>query len=200
MEWSTSRSVGSRPIACGSSEGHEMKEKSPALQDEEDQEATSPESKEGAPRDELAELRRQNEELVTKLKHLHAEFENYRKRADRDAETVVTFAHELLISRLLPVLDEMDAAVAALDGKAGEGVRMVRDNLARALHDAGLKEIPTEGRGFGPDEMDCIEPGPEPEGEDGTVKGGGPEGDRLHDRVLRPAQRIVVKDRSETNG
>ena len=79
-----------------------MKEKSPALQDEEDQEATSPESKEVAPRDELAELRRQNEELVTKLKYLQAEFENYRKRADRDAETVVKFAHELLISRLLP--------------------------------------------------------------------------------------------------
>src|SRR2546425_12184226 len=140
-----------------------MKEKSPAFRDEEEaQEATSPESKEAAPRDELAELRRQNEELVTKLKYLQAEFENYRKRADRDAETVVKFAHELLISRLLPVLDEMDAAVAALDGKAGEGVRMVRDNLARALHDAGLKEIPAEGRGFGPDKVDCIDEMPEP--------------------------------------
>src|SRR6266567_7268036 len=91
--------------------------------------------------DEAEALRRENEQLVTKLKYLQAEFENYRKRADRDAETVVKFAHELLISRLLPVLDEMDAAVAALEGKAGEGVRMVRDNLARALHDAGLKEI-----------------------------------------------------------
>src|SRR5439155_19984456 len=122
-----------------------MKEKSPAFQDEEDQEATSPESKEAAPRDELAELRRQNEELVTKLKYLQAEFENYRKRADRDAERVVKFAHELLISRLLAVLDEMDAAVSALDGKVGEGVRMVRDNLARALHDAGMTEVIADG-------------------------------------------------------
>jgi len=178
-----------------------MKEKSPAFQDEEEaQEATSPESKEAAARDELAELRRQNEELLTKLKYLQAEFENYRKRADRDAETVVKFAHELLISRLLPVLDEMDAAVAALDGKAGEGVRMVRDNLARALHDAGLKEIPAEGRVFDPYEMDCIEQVPEPEGKDGTVKEVVRKGYRLHDRVLRPAQVIVVKNRGETNG
>src|SRR2546422_8125509 len=161
-----------------------MKEKSPAFQDEEDQETISPESKEAAPRDELAELRRQNEELVTKLKYLEAEFENYRKRADRDAETVVKFALELLISRLLPVLDEMDAAVAALDGKAGEGVRMVGDNLARALHDAGLKEIPAEGRVFEPDEMECIEQGPGPEGKDGNVKEGSPEGYRVHKRGL----------------
>src|SRR5438445_12584509 len=123
-----------------------MKEKSPAFQDEEDQEASSPESKEAAPRDELAELRRQNEELVTKLKYLQAEFENYRKRADRDAETVVSFAHELLISRLLPVLDEMAAAVAALDGQAADGSRLVRANLARDLHAAGRTEIRAEAR------------------------------------------------------
>src|SRR3989441_10795742 len=129
--------------------------------------------------DEVEALRSENEQLLTKLKYLQAEFENYRKRADRDAETVVKFAHELLFSRLLPVLDEMDAAVAALDGKAGEGVRMVRDNLARALHDAGLQEIPAKGRGFDPYEMDCIEQGPEPEGKDGTVKEVGRKGDRL---------------------
>src|SRR3989442_9776649 len=192
MEWSTSRSVGSGPIACGSTEVRKMKEKAPALQDEEAREAAA-ESKEAAPRDELAELRRENEELVTKLKYLQAEFENYRKRADRDAETVVKFAHELLISRLLPVLDEMDAAVAALDGKAGEGVRMVRDNLARALHDAGLKEIPAEGRGCDPSEMDCLEQVAGPEGEDGTEKGGGREGDRVPTRCLRPAQADGVR-------
>src|SRR5712692_8255241 len=119
MEWSTSRSVGSGPVACGSSEVRKMKEKSPALQDEE---------------------------------------------------------------------------------KAGEGVRMVRENLARALHDAGLQEIPAKGRVFDPYEMDCIEQVPEPEGKDGTVKEVVRKGYRLHDRVLRPAQVIVVKNRGETNG
>jgi len=60
-----------------------MNEKSPALQDEDEaQDATLPESTEATPRDELAELRRQNEELLTKLKYLQAEFENYRKRVD----------------------------------------------------------------------------------------------------------------------
>jgi len=178
-----------------------MNEKSPALQDEDEaQDATVPESAESTPRDELAELRRKNEELLTKLKYLQAEFENYRKRVDRDAATVVKFAHELLLSRLLPIVDEMDAAVAALEGKAGEGVRMVRDNLVRALQEVGLQEIPAKGRTFDPYEMDCLEQVPDPEMKDGTVKAVVRKGYRLHDRVLRPAQVIVVKNRGETNG
>jgi len=178
-----------------------MNEKSPALQDEDEaQDARVPESTGAPPRDEFAELRRQNEELLTKLKYLQAEFENYRKRVDRDAATVVKFAHELLLSRLLPVVDEMDAAVAALDGEAGDGVRMVRDNLVKILQEVGLQEIPAKGRVFDPYEMDCMEQVPDPELKDGTVKAVVRKGFRLHDRVLRPAQVIVVKNRGETNG
>lgn len=178
-----------------------MNEKSPALQDEDEaQDAVGRESTQAAPRDELAELRRQNEELLTKLKYLQAEFENYRKRVDRDAATVVKFAHEVLLSRLLPVVDEMDAAVAALEGKAGEGVRMVRDNLMNGLQEVGLQEIPATGRVFDPYEMDCIEQVADPESKDGIVKAVVRKGYRLHDRVLRPAQVIVVKNRGETNG
>ncbi|HEX9567341.1 MAG TPA: nucleotide exchange factor GrpE [Thermoplasmata archaeon] len=178
-----------------------MSERSRALQDEDEaQDSTGHESKTAAPHDELAELLRQNEELLTKLKYLQAEFENYRKRVDRDAETVVKFAHELLLSRLPPVLDEMDAAVAALEGKAGEGVRMVRDNLVKVLQEVGLQEIPSKGRVFDPYEMDCIEQVPDPEMKDGAVKSVVRKGYRLHDRVLRPAQVIVVKNRGETDG
>src|SRR3989475_3314056 len=152
-----------------------MSEKSRALQDEDEdeaQDATFDESKTAAPRDELAELRRQNEELLTKLKYLQAEFENYRKRVDRDAETVVKFAHELLLSRLLPVLDEMDAAVAAIEGKEGEGVRMARGNVGRALRRAGLRGIPAKGRVSARTGMDCTRRGPIPSRTAGTVRRG----------------------------
>ncbi len=94
----------------------------------------------------------------------------------------------------------MDAAVAALEGKAGEGVRMVRDNLVKVLQEVGLQEIPAKGRVFDPYEMDCIEQVPDPEMKDGTVKAVVRKGFRLQDRILRPAQVIVVKNRGETNG
>src|SRR5207249_6822477 len=81
-----------------------------------------------------------------------------------------------------------------------EGVRMVRDNLVKVLQEVGLQEIPSKGRVFDPYEMDCIEQVPDPEMKDGAVKSVVRKGYRLHDRVLRPAQVIVVKNRGETNG
>src|SRR2546428_4919517 len=178
-----------------------MSEKSRALQDEDEaQDATFDESKTAAPRDELAELHRQNEELLTKLKYLQAEVENYRKRVDRDAATVVKFAHELLLSRLLPVVDEMDAAVAALEGKAGEGVRMVRDNLGKVLQEVGLQEIPAKGRGFDPDEKGWLWQGARPRLEDGLDECVLRQGDLVQRRLFVPRPVIVVKNRGETNG
>ena len=150
--------------------------------------------------DDVAELRLQREELLTKLKYLQAEFENYRKRAERDVESVVKYAHEALITRLLPVVDELDAAVETLKGGEAEGVRMVRDNLLKSLREAGLQEIPAKGLMFDPYMMDCVQQVPDPTMQDGVVKEVVLKGYRLHDRVLRPAHVVVVRNRGETNG
>lgn len=150
--------------------------------------------------EEAAALRQENEELLTKLKYLQAEFENYQKRAARDAEGVVKFAHEVLLSRLLPVVDEMDVAVGSVDGDAGDGVRMVRDNLMKALHEAGLQEIPAHGLSFDPYTMDAVDQISDPTLEDGLVKEVVRTGYRLHDRILRPAHVVVVRNRGETHG
>ena len=150
--------------------------------------------------DDVAELRLQREELLTKLKYLQAEFENYRKRAERDVESVVKYAHEALVTRLLPVVDELDAAVETLKGGEAEGVRMVRDNLLKSLREAGLQEIPAKGLMFDPYVMDCVQQVPDPTMQDGVVKEVVLKGYRLHDRVLRPAHVVVVRNRGETNG
>ena len=150
--------------------------------------------------DELQELRRENDELLTKLKYLQAEFENYRKRAERDAEVIMKFAQEGLLARLLPALDEMDAAVATLKAEAGDGIRMVRDNLVKALGEAGLQEIPALGLPFDPYVMDAVQQVSDKDSKDGIVKEIVQKGYRLHDRVLRPVQVIVVRNTGDTNG
>lgn len=171
-----------------------MSEETPAIERED--EARGPE----ATRDEVGDLRRHNEELAIKLKYLQAEFENHRKRVEREAEAVVRFAHETLLARLLPVLDEMDAAVAGIDGKAGEGVRMVRDNFVKALREAGLEEVPAQGMPFDPYLMDCVQQVPDDGSKDGVVKEVVRKGYRYRDRIVRPAQVIVVNNRGESNG
>ena len=151
-------------------------------------------------RSELEAERKRSEELLNRLKYLQADFENYRKRVSRETEEVVKFANEALLARLLPVLDDFDAALAHLDGEASKGVRMVRENLWNALHSAGLEEIPAEGRKFDPYVHDCLQKVSDPHLEDDLVKEVVRKGYRLPERVLRPAQVIVVNNRGETHG
>ena len=150
--------------------------------------------------DEAEGLRKEREELLTKMKYLQAEFENYRKRAERDAEMFVRFAQEALLARLLPVLDEMDAAAEAVKDDAGKGVRMVRDNLMKVLREAGLQEIPALGQPFDPYVMDAVQQVTDKDSKDGIVKEVLRKGYRLHDRILRPAQVIVVRNQGNANG
>ncbi len=178
-----------------------MAEKTPTIEREDEAqttEASTPTPAE-ASNDLLINLRQENEELRTKILYLQAEFENFRKRAGRDTESFLRFAHEALFSGLLPVLDELDAAVAGLDGRTGEGVRMVRDNLSKVLREAGLQEIPAQGLPFDPYVMDCVQQIPDPKAKDGTVKDVARKGYRYRDRTLRPAQVIVVKNGGESN-
>ena len=149
---------------------------------------------------ELDASRLEVEELLTKLKYLQAEFENYRKRAVRDSEALVKYADEGTLLRLLPILDEFDAAVTGAEGVAGEGIRMMRANLVKALEDVGLQAIPDLGVPFDPYVHECVEQVSDPGAKDGVVREVVRKGYRLHDRVLRPAQVIVVNNGGGSNG
>src|SRR5918997_3206827 len=100
--------------------------------------------------DELEAVRRERDELVDTLQRVQAEFDNYRKRALRDQESLVARAHERLVKELLPVLDDLERALVAAEeheeAKLEEGVRLVHRALADALRREGLAEIETNGR------------------------------------------------------
>ena len=160
---------------------------------------TEEEPIETSPASELDIERKRNEELLNRIKYLQADFENYRKRVSRETEAVVKLANEALVVRLLPVLDDLDAALQHLDGEPAKGVRMVQENLLKALRAAGLEEIPAEGQTFDPYMHDCIQQVSDPEREEGTVVEVVRKGYRLQDRILRPAQVIVIKNRGETH-
>src|SRR3972149_5797647 len=124
----------------------------------------APPSAEETLREELEASRKKGEELLTRMKYLQAEFDNFRKRTSRESEALVKYAHEALVARLLPVL-------AGLGG----------------------------GRPFDPFLMDCVERVPDADRKDGDVKELVRRGYRLHDRVLRPAQVIVVRNGGGSN-
>jgi molecular chaperone GrpE len=140
-------------------------------------------------------LRAERDEYLEHLQRVAAEFENYRKRAARDQESLVARAAERLVRELLPVLDDLERALQAAEeheeAKLEEGVRLVHRQLADALRKEGLEEIPTDGR-FDPHLHEALLAQPA-EAEAGTVIEVLQKGYRLGDRVLRPARVVVAE-------
>ena len=149
--------------------------------------------------DETEALRNENEELIDTLQRLQAEFENYRKRAQRDQESLVARAHERLVKELLPVLDDLERALEAAEqheeAKLEEGVRLVHRALADALEREGLAEIETNGK-FDPHVHEALLTQPS-DAEEGSVLQVLQKGYRLGDRVLRPARVVISQGTPE---
>src|SRR5437660_5717425 len=149
----------------------------------------------------LAALEAERDEYLSDLKRVAADFENYRKRAARDEESLVARAHERLVKELLPVLDDLERALAAAEeheeAKLEEGVRLVHEELKSALKREGLAEIETNGR-FDPHVHEALLSQPS-DADEGSVLEVVQKGYRLGDRVLRPA-RVVVAAAQETDG
>jgi molecular chaperone GrpE len=150
----------------------------------------------------LAALEAERDERVNDLKRVAADFENYRKRVARDQESLVARAHERLVKELLPVLDDLERALAAAEeheeAKLEEGVRLVHQELQAALKREGLAEIETNGR-FDPHVHEALLSQPSSDQAEGTVIEVVQKGYRLGDRVVRPA-RVVVAAPQEIDG
>lgn len=150
--------------------------------------------------DELSAARTAAEAHLDDLKRVAADFENYRKRANRERDEIVTRASERLVIDLLPVVDSLEAALAAeADGAAQDrllaGVRNTHQQLMDILLSHGLQAITAHGMPFDPQIHEA-------------VSGGGDghlvvideirRGYSLNGRVIRPALvRVAAEDLSE---
>ena len=109
----------------------------------------------------LEEERKRNEEYLTSLRYLQADFENYRKRVDREIRELEEFSTLGLVRKLIPVLDDLDLAVAsatkAEDKGLLEGVKMVQKNLSSALESEGLQRIKAVGEHFDPSAHEAVD-------------------------------------------
>jgi molecular chaperone GrpE len=152
--------------------------------------------------EQVAALEAERDEHLNDLKRVAAEFENYRKRVARDQESLVARAHERLVKELLPVLDDLERALAAAEqhqeAKLEEGVRLVHRELAGALRREGLAEIDTDGH-FDPHVHEALLSQPS-DAEEGSVIEVVQKGYTLGDRVVRPARVVVAAPKPEDDG
>jgi molecular chaperone GrpE len=144
-----------------------------------------------SPAEHLATLEAEREAAIDGWKRTQADLENFRKRAAREREDVVRHANERLVKELLPVLDDLERALAAGEEHAiEEGVVLVHRSLASLLERHGVKEIETAGA-FDPHVHEALLSQPS-EAEEGSVIDVVQKGYTLGDRVVRPARVVVA--------
>ena len=159
---------------------------------------------EAAPAPELQKLKAEKEELLQTLIRRQADYENFRKRTERERHEAGRRGVERLIEDLVPVLDAFDRALKAHDDPAYEeyrkGVTLIRKQLWDTLARHGVQRIEAAEKMFDPHVHQAIERVETEEYPDGMVVGVFQDGYMFHGRVLRPAiVRVVVHPGADAN-
>jgi molecular chaperone GrpE len=144
-----------------------------------------------------AEAKAANERYM----RLQAEWDNFRKRTAREREEERVRASEALVTKLLPVVDDLErsldhAAKSAPEGEFGEfvvGVRAVYDKLVDVFDKTGVEAIDPAGTPFDMNEHQAVAHVDDPSLPDGTVRDVYQKGYRMGGRVIRPAMVTVSK-------
>lgn len=100
----------------------------------------------------IVDLEKQNKELIDTLQHLQAEFENYKKRIDRQNQDFCRFANKELILKLLPLLDNFELAFKNSENTKEfiKGVELIFSQFMDILEKEGIKKIETQDQKFDP--------------------------------------------------
>jgi molecular chaperone GrpE len=142
--------------------------------------------------EELEATRRERDEYLDALRRLKAEFENSRKRQERERTRILETASERLVAELLPVLDNLDRALEA-EGDIHEGVQAIRAQLVAALGKEGLLPVASDGQPFDPNVHEAVMSQPSDEYEEGTILQTFQRGYLLNGKPIRPAKVVVAK-------
>jgi len=141
---------------------------------------------------ELEATRRDRDQYLDALRRLKAEFENSRKRQERERIRLLSMASERLVQELLPVLDNLDRALEA-GGDIREGVQATRDQLADVLGEEGLLPVASDGQPFDPNVHEAVMGQVSDEHEEGTIIQTFQRGYLLNGKPIRTAKVVVAK-------
>jgi len=157
--------------------------------------AQPPEQPEPSP--DAAELKHQRDDYYDRLLRKTAEFDNYRKRIERERLQLSEAAAADLLTELLPLVDDMERALTADAGADGEGIRkgveLIHKQLLDVLRKRGVKPVDALGADFDPHFHQAVAYEPAEARRDGEVIEEFRRGYMLGDRLLRPAMVKVAK-------
>jgi len=147
---------------------------------------------------EHAELQKQRDDLYDRLLRTSAEFDNYRKRIDRERQQTSESAAASLLTELLPLVDDFERALNAPVGRSGndayrQGIELIYKQLVELLRKRGVRPIEALGADFDPHFHQAVSYEPADDRRDGEIIEEFRRGYLLGDRLLRPAMVKVAK-------
>lgn len=146
-----------------------------------------------AERDQLAA---EKADLQDRVLRARAEFDNARRRFERERSDYLQFAAMDMVKDILPVLDDFERAlkVETADANYAKGIELIYQRLADTLKKMGLEPIDTAGKQFDPNIHQAVERVPTEEAEDQSVVGEFQRGYNFKGKLLRPAMvRVAVR-------
>ncbi len=149
--------------------------------------------------DEAGALREQLAAEKDRLLRLSAEFENYKKRKQREIDEFKKFANETIFRQILPVVDNLERAIASAETNSGEGtnllegVKLIHKDILKLLEMFSVKVIKAGKEPFDPNFHQAVTRQETNEFPENTVTAVLQNGYLLHDRLIRPAMVVVSK-------
>ena len=172
-------------------------EQQPEAEAEAQEEAVEEAASEPGPEpeeDPLARAERERAEYLELAQRTQADFENYRKRAAREAAAAGEKAKAGLVRELLSVVDNLERALASArddEQHLAEGVRLVHSELIGVLQRGGVEGFDPSGEPFDPERHEALSMRPQEGAEPGVVLDVAEKGYTMNGSVLRPARVIV---------
>lgn len=152
-------------------------------------------------------LKQKADEERDRLLRVLAEFENYKKRMNRQMEDYKKYANEALLKELLSVVDNLERAIMSSSNSIGvskescvvEGVEMTLSEIRKIMEKFHVVPIEAQGKSFDPAFHEAVMQQESDEYPEKIVINVLQKGYMIHDRLLRPAMVIVSKGKSDTN-
>jgi molecular chaperone GrpE len=159
--------------------------------------ATEPQPESEAAESPVDAMRREKDALQDQLLRTAAEFDNYRKRVDRDRRDQAEAATASALTGLLPIIDDLERALKAPAGGDIEGFRkgieLIHQQMLELLRKRGVKTIEAVGEDFDPRYHQAVAHESSPDHREGEVIEEFARGYMLGDRLLRPSMVKVAK-------
>jgi len=138
---------------------------------------------------------KEEEELQTRYLRLAADFQNYKRRVEKERNDIYAYANEKLMAELLNVIDNFDRALAveSIDAGMKEGMLMIFSQFKDVLEKSGLEEIPAEGEDFDPNCHHAVQTESSDVLHSGQIAKVLQKGYSLNKKVIRPSMVIVAE-------